>query len=306
VIKKYKMLWVAVAALALVETTVRVSGLTDFPVYYVDSEIGYMPKESQSGNFLRKNDWCFNDKSMPIALNWNPNLRPNVLLIGNSIVMGGDRYRQEDKLAPQIQKRLGNQPLIWPIAAGGWTQVNEMVYLNRHPEVVAQADSFAWEYMSGGLSAAKQWPGEYVFPSERPLFASWYVIRRYILPRFFAFKLSSELPVTGNANQDNIKKFDRSVAELVASSNRSRANLIWLYPNALQLREARQGHEWLPERLKLEEISRKHGVTVVDIAANPTWNSSLYRDDGVHLTVEGNSVLASILTEEFLKSRKRE
>jgi hypothetical protein len=301
----FKITGLAIAAIIVIEIAVRASGIANFPIYNVDSTVGYIPKANQSGIFLNKNDWYFNDKNMPIAQNWDSTIRPNILLIGNSIVMGGDVYRQDDKLAPLIQKRLGIRPEVWPIATGGWTQINEMAYLDRHPEIAGEADYFAWEYMAGSLSGATPWAGEYVFPSHRPIYATWYVLRRYVLPRFFDFSGGSELPVTGQADNNNVAKFDSEVGALVRSANRAPAGMIWLYPTAVQLDQERQGKEWLPERGEIEEIARKYGLGIVDMAAKPAWNRTLYRDDGVHPNVDGNGVLASILASEFTEDEKR-
>jgi hypothetical protein len=300
-----KILGVTTAVIIAVEVSVRLSGIVDFPTYNLDSAIGYLPKESQTGFFLDKNDWYFNDRSMPVALTWNPNIRPNILLIGNSIVMGGNSYQQQDKLTPQVQKRLGARPIVWPIAAGGWTQINQIAYLNRHPEVVAEADYLAWEYMSGGLSRANPWPGEYVFPSHRPIYATWYALRRYGLPFVIPFFGASELPVTGSVDKMNVGLFDNALGALTRSGNRGHNGIIWLYPVATQVEEAKRGEEWLPERGQIKEVADKHGLRIVDIAAKVQWNKSLYRADGVHPTVEGVIVLASILADEFGKDREQ-
>jgi hypothetical protein len=53
---------------------------------------------------------------------------------------------------------------VWSVAAGGWTNVNEMVYLDRNPDVLQNADTVIVEHMGGGLAAANPWPGYYVFP----------------------------------------------------------------------------------------------------------------------------------------------
>src|SRR5437899_1649918 len=107
------------AVLIATEIGVRLSGVVDFPVYAVDNEIGYIPKPSQSGSFLHKNAWVFNDRSMGTASPWDPSKRPNILFIGNSIVMGGNPYDQKDKLGPLTQQGIGENYAIWPIAAGG-------------------------------------------------------------------------------------------------------------------------------------------------------------------------------------------
>ncbi len=63
---------------AIAEIASRLSGITDFPVYAVDDEIGYIPKPNPAGSFLDKNSWAINGKSMPTAEAWNPALRPHV------------------------------------------------------------------------------------------------------------------------------------------------------------------------------------------------------------------------------------
>jgi len=59
-----KALTVLVLLLLVTEVGVRFSGLVDFPIYTVESAIGYIPTPSQSGTFFNKNPWVFNDRSM--------------------------------------------------------------------------------------------------------------------------------------------------------------------------------------------------------------------------------------------------
>jgi hypothetical protein len=288
-----KGLVAVIAMLGTMEIAARLSGITDFPVYAVDEEIGYIVKPNQSGRFLDKNSWAFNSKSMSTADEWNPSLRRNILLIGNSIVMGGNPYDQKAKLAPVIASDTGNKYSIWPVAAGGWTNVNEVVYLRRNPDVVKAADFFVWEYMSGGLSGLSLWRGEYVFPSAHPASSGWYVFRRYIVPRLIKMNMN-ELPPVGDLRENHRANFEASVAELSKASGSQHPGLIFTYPTRQELLASRRG-EWLPERDTLNEICRKYGLVMVDIAKSPEWNASLYRD-GVHPTVEGNIVLAKIIS----------
>ena len=139
--KKFK-LYIALTtifSLILIEASVRALGFVDFPVYDLDDEIKYIPSANQSGRFMNENDWYFNNKSMPIRENWSPAGDKNILLIGNSIVMGGNPYKQSDKLVSQIQVRLSNDNKVWPIAVGGWNQPNEIAYLRLHPEIVSRS-----------------------------------------------------------------------------------------------------------------------------------------------------------------------
>jgi hypothetical protein len=277
----------------VVESSLRLAGVVDFPLYHVDDGIGYLIRPNQAGAFLRTHSWVFNDRSMGTERAWDPAQKPNLLLIGNSIVMGGNPYAQPEKLGPLLQSRLGDRLAVWPIAVGGWTEVNETVYLDRNPDVASSANFFVWIVLRGGLSGLNQWHGDYVFPRERPWSATWYVLRRYVLPRFMAFNMN-ELPPQGAPTTENLHTLEAMIARLSQASGAKVPGVLVLYPAESDLAEARRGKEWLPERPELERIAGKYGVRILDIAARKDWSMAQYRD-GTHPTVDGNRVLARII-----------
>ncbi len=71
----------------------RLSGVVDFPVYDSDREIGYVLRPNQSGTFLQKNAQVVNDQSMSTT-KWAPNGSRDLLLIGDSVVLGGNPLTQ--------------------------------------------------------------------------------------------------------------------------------------------------------------------------------------------------------------------
>jgi len=294
---RLKMIFITVLVVfGIAELGIRISGLTDFPAYSTDGEIGYIVKPNQSGRFLNTNAWAFNSKSMPTEHVWESTKAMNIMVIGNSIVMGGNPLDQKDKLIPQIEKDLGSQYSVWPVGIGGWTTVNEMAYLARNPDVVKSTNFFIWEYMPGGLSGLSEWRGDYVFPKQRPIWATWYVFRRYLLPRVSSLNASELPPPTREVDQRYLSEFDGYVAALCKSSGLKHPGVLFLYPEKKDLLMARQATEWLPERRALETISSKYGLTLVDIAQNSAWTESLYRD-GVHPSAAGNVVLAKIISD---------
>ena len=276
------------------EVSVRLCGAVDFPTYLVDDGIGYIPKPNQHGAFLRRHAWVFNDRSMGTGSSWNPTARLNILLIGNSITMGGNPYDQKDKLGPLIQNEVGNRYAVWPIAAGGWTNVNETAYLDRNPDVAQATYYFMWEYMSGGLSSLSEWRGEYVFPKSAPVWASWYVLRRYALPLLVSLNMN-ELPPTGTVDGTYLARFRAAVAALSKAAKSKEHGLIFFYPKKAEYLSALQGRDWLPERLELERIAHEAGSRILDISRTKEWNETLYKRDGIHPTVQGNAVLAKVL-----------
>jgi len=284
---------IVIALILGAELVARLSGIIDFPLYHVDDEIGYIPQPSQAGKFLHEDSWAFNDHSMGTVTPWTP-VPPGILLIGNSIVMGGNPYDQKQKLGPLLQQQMGDAYTVWPIAAGGWTNVNEMAYLKRNPEVALHPRFFVWEFMSGGLSGLSVWHGDLTWPRAHPTWASWYLFRRYVWPRLY-HGLPSELPPVGAPNPAYLAQFKASVLALAQATSDGHSGLVFLYPNKSQYLSARRGEEWLPERSEIRNIAEKAGLDEIDIARQPEWNESLYRPDGVHPTVAGNQALAHIL-----------
>lgn len=293
---------IAVALILATEIVVRAMGMVSFPIYKTDSQVRYIPIPNQNGRFLNSNDWYINDISMPIAKPYVADLHPNVLLIGNSIIYGGNPYKQKEKLTSRIQDLVGHRMMIWPIAAGGWTQVNEIGYLNEHPSIADNADFVAWEYMSGGLSRATPWVGEYVWPTRRPSYATWYVLRRYVLPHLMNLNEPSELPATGAAVTNNVQAFDRALTITLRHIKTPCKGIIWLYPKKVELAKARRGATWLPERDVVAAEARAHDLELLDLTDVQEWKPDLYRSDGTHPSVEGIKVLATILSREILSS----
>jgi lysophospholipase L1-like esterase len=288
---------ILLALIGAAEIGVRLSGILDFPTYLVDPEIGYLLKPNQSGKFLNKNPWVFNDRSMPIGANWNPRAHPDLLLIGNSVIMGGNPYAQQDKVGPLVQRELGDSVAVWPTAVGGWTQVNETAYLQRNPDIVGANAFFVWEVMNGGFSRLAPWAGDYVFPRQRPLCGSCYVLRRYLLPRILSLH-ESELPPVGQSDPQQVANFEAMIARLCASSPAAVHGVhgvLLLYPTQPELAQARRGVEWLPDRSEFERIAASHGLRVIDLAAQPDWDDSKYRNDHTHPSVQGNQVLAHVI-----------
>jgi hypothetical protein len=200
-------------------------------------------------------------------------------------------------LGTLIQDQIGNHYAVWPIAAGGWTDVNETVYLERNPDVEKATYFFLWEYMSGGLSARSKWVGEYIWPQAHPIWGSWYAVRRYFVPYVLRINMLGLPPApTGTVNPEYLKDFKEAIATLGETARSKEPGLLFLYPQKAEYVMASQGKEWLPERAELERIATRYNLHVVDISRAKEWNQTLYREDNVHPTVQGNVVLAKILS----------
>ena len=258
----------------------RVLGLTDFPIYIVDDGVGYTVKPNQAGNFMIVNGWSFNDRGMGTSRAWNPNLKENILLVGNSIIMGGNPYRQEEKIGPLLEHLLAERYSVWPIAVGGWTNVNEAAVLERNKDVVSDSQFIIVEYMNGGFSSLSRWPGEYVFPINRPSLATWFLLRKYVLPilDLRIFHLKNELPPIGPPVPENVERFEQILAALKPGAHFRRRGILFLYPARSELLRKRTfGQEWLVNRPLLTELAQRYDLMIIDIAERPEWNELSYR-----------------------------
>ncbi len=280
------------ALLVAAEVIVRGVGLVDFPVYAVDSQVGYYPQPNQAGRLMQKRHWVFNDRSMGIAAPWKATDKTDILLIGNSVVLGGTPYDQPAKVTPLMQSQLAATCAVWPVATGGWSAVNALNFLERNTDIVDGNDFFVWEYMAHGLTRPTAWLGEAKFPTHTPLWAGGYVMHKW-LDEWIASP-PAQVPATAATVADNYQRFEAMLSRLARAGHRRGSGIVLLYPDRNQLAGARLGLEWMPERPRIERMARDHGLLIVDVASQPQWTDTLYRDD-VHPTPQGNAVLAGIL-----------
>jgi hypothetical protein len=274
------------------ESYLRWAGFGSYPIYFLDRELKYIPASNQNGVFLNRNRWFFNDRHMGNSDNWTRDKHPDVLLIGNSIVLGGNPFDHNEKLGPLLQKALGDKYSVWSAAAGGWTNVNEMAYLDQNKDVAQNADIVVIEYMAGGLSTPAPWPGYYVFPDRRPVLLSSYIVGKYVLPSLkgrIPVNESGALPPVGEIDQTQLERFTDLLATLVKTSK----VIIFFYPTKSELANITA---WEKTIEPIVHVCKLLPLTCVDIAEEQSWSAGMYRgDDGVHPTVEGNRHLALII-----------
>ena len=269
-----------------IELSLRFAGLIDFPLYEANNEIGYIPKPSQNGLFLRKNSWKFNSKSMG-ASEFMPTDATDTLLIGDSVVLGGNPYKEEDKLGNQLQKSL-KQP-VWPISAGSWSLRNELIYLKVHPEVVKDIDQFIFILNSEDFGPASSWACEEKHPRTQPLLASVYIMKKYIYSWDSCDVMPPELRVPkGNWNED-LREF--------ISMNKVRGKKIFffLYPNKFEMLVNTSLFEKLEVYAKDLINASDNSASVYSVGRDSRWKSEFYKDE-IHPTIEGTKVLADIIS----------
>lgn len=269
--------------LTLIEIAIRLSGIVDFPLYDANNKIGYIPKPNQSGSFLRSHDWQFNSLSMG-APEFKPTASVDVLLIGDSVVLGGNPYRQADRLGPQLQKISGEN--VWPISAGSWALRNELHYLNSHLTVVSSIDQLIFVLNSADFEEASSWSCEETHPRSHPVYATAYVIKKYLYNWSPCKATPVDLKVPSGDWKAELKEF------LQNNPTIGKKVSFFLYPD-----KAEATNETLRAQ-KLEDYATELAVSgaeeIFSVGRDPRWNELFYRD-GIHPTEKGTEVLAHII-----------
>lgn len=265
-----------VAAALLAELGVRVSRVDDAPLYLADKRIGYIPAPNQSGAFLWTHRWSFNALSMGTPQAFTPHLPGSILLVGDSIVLGGNPYRAEDRLGPQLAQATGRP--VWPIAAGSWALQNELQYLGDHPAVVGGVDQVVIVSNSGDFGPPSAWANELTHPRQRHWSSAWQLFRKYVWP-----PASPAVPAQLRVAPRDLH------AQLAALAARvPRPVIVLLYPNKAEDQNGSRCGFPTPALFKVSN------VRLYCLKPARGWTTTAYRDD-IHPTPAAMHLLARLI-----------
>jgi hypothetical protein len=283
--------WGAIVSLAVLlvcitgEVLLRSVGAISFPLYRVDPAIGYYPAPSQQGALFHRNDWAFNERSMGTSRPFR--VTPDaVLLVGDSIVFGGNFFKQADKLGPQLEQ-VSRRP-VYPLAAGGWSFNNELAMLRAHPELLA-VPTMVWVSESGDFGELAAWTSALQWPDKTPPSALAYYTQKYVLrPRDVVVAPMSEAAT--RQWQSNLDWF----------LHHYHGRVIWaLYPLRKELGQP------LPQAFT-PLLARLQGrADIIEVVADSRWTDSLYRDPQIHPSATGNKVLAQMIAQRLQATARR-
>ncbi|MGK2915981.1 MAG: hypothetical protein ACSLE5_16285 [Porticoccaceae bacterium] len=281
----------------------RFAGIIDFPLYDADEHIGYIPRPNQAGSFLNQYRWQVNEKSQG-SETWQPDQKPDVLLIGDSIVWGGNPYDQPDKLGPTLARHLPGMA-VWSAAAGSWNVPNEVEYMDRFPEVVSACEYVVWVLNSADLGTRSQWASELTHPRQRPISALWYVFEKYALSGLQA-KLSilgsTEIPGHTEQSPVFLPETEALLRDRLRSLSEHARVLVVLWPDRATVagdETALAGYREFASRVHRLALEP---VDVLNLLDAPGLTPDLYRDE-IHptpnLTPSGNAYLATQIAEKL-------
>ncbi|KQP21999.1 hypothetical protein ASF43_24430 [Pseudorhodoferax sp. Leaf267] len=283
----------------LAEVAARWSGVLSMPLYLADPQLGYVPRPDQQGAQLHKNAWVVNEKSMGTS-SWSPNGARDLLLLGDSLVWGGDAYDQPDRLGPQMEQGLPDWR-VWPAAANSWAVLNEIAYLDHHPDVQAEADVVVWVLNTADLGGRAQWANPISHPLERPASAVVYLLQRHVLRDvghlFDRLKWAVMGPGPGQQRAQVVDAASVAALERKLQQLSGKPVLFVLVPHRAELGEPTP--RYLEFRAAL--VGALGGCCgLLELRDDPGWTLGLYRDE-IHPTVQGNRLLAARIVQRLVK-----
>lgn len=266
------------------ESVLRVCGTIDFPIYETNAAIGYIPAANQAGSFLNKNEWRFNELSMG-AGPFKPGPWIDTLLIGDSVVLGGNPITQDDRLGAALERAIGGR--VWPVSAGSWAIRNELNYLKTHRAVIASIDQIVFVINSGDLNDRKsQWNCDANHPRQRPILASWYLLEKYIL------HLKNCTPGFDASEHQGIAW--RKEFESFLGWPETRGKPIYVVTHLAVDELATPALQNAAEATMMTQLKAYKDLRFITPAQAKGWGTRLYRD-GIHLNANGNQALAAII-----------
>lgn len=284
---RFKVLLAVASVTVVSEVGIRIAGLADFPIYKADASIGYIPAPNQSGSFLRTNDWAFNERSMGTSRPYSPGPGIDILLVGDSIVFGGNPYKQVDKLGPQLEK--ASSATVWPISAGSWALQNELQYIRDNPDLFLSIDKVVFVLNSADMGAPSYWGSDLTHPRSHPTSALFNLLSKYVFSRFAG---SSEETVR------QLRVMPRDVISDLKSFSVAwgRSFDVILYPNRLERADPAAWNASMQpviEALERADIPamKVHSRLVID-----AFEDSDYRD-GIHPTPQAMGKLANLIAQ---------
>lgn len=294
---------VAIILLGLVaiEIVLRLAGFESFPLFLADRDLGYIPAPNQHGAFLRTYRWRYNEYSMGASSFHPTEHKKNILLLGDSIVMGGNPIDEPQKLGPQLQKQEGSDCAVWPASANSWSFLNEKAYLDCNPSILQAIDTLVWIFNSGDFQTKSIWFSDRYHPRAYPLWLTGFVFDKYMMPlsweRYLPQKWRTLFPNVSNIPIDAAwGEFEQYISSLQRRPNHPKLLICW-YPTVQELefeRKKTPPQSWNQLTKKMESFTSQNQVPFLELTHEEEWNSLFYRDD-IHPTAEGYSLFAKIL-----------
>jgi hypothetical protein len=264
------ILGVLVLALAgAAEVGLRLTGVADVPLYRPDPHYGYIPAASQSGAWRNRMRWAYNSLSMGVAEPFRPG---GVLLIGDSIVNGGNQADQSQRLGPQLEGMIGKD--VWPVSAKSWALLNELAWMRDNPRVVRDVERIVIVLNPEDFEEPSVWTPDPNRPEHKPVSQVFFLLDRLVLAPMRGEPVK---PKSGRDWKAEFAAFRRETNKPV---------LVVLYSG--------RGPD------AIERAAPDLGPDVLIVKQDPRWKGETF-SDYLHIQPGGNALLARLIAERLAR-----
>jgi lysophospholipase L1-like esterase len=309
--RKYKIIFIlGVVSLVTIEISLRLLfGLGNPILSEADSYTGYRFQPDQKvvrfGKRIEYNQ--YSQRSKPITLQ-KPKETLRILMIGDSVLNGGNPIDQKQVITEQLQAKLKaavQHTEVLNASAGSWGIGNHLGYLKKFgtfdsDAVILQIGSHDLTQPTSTSERVRNDPN---YPTRPPLSAIQEAVNRYLLPRilentnFNPFS-NQEIPHISSAQVD--QQFQKNMEAFKAAVKLVRDKKIPIYvlftPNRYDLIPKPATPPYKPEFM---QVLKSLQIQVFD--THEAWSKlpsnvvATYFRDEVHLNEVGNQAVANLI-----------
>jgi hypothetical protein len=264
-----------------IEEAVNYLKLVDFPLYTTDNDFGYRVSDNQSGIFMRRNSWSFQENGLST---FYPDSSSDkvILIVGDSVVLGGNQIDNHYRLGSILS--LYKESKVISAAAGSWSLLNEISFVKKIGIDLSQFSTVVFVLNSEDFGQPSIWKSELSHPTHHPLVSSIYLFMKYIYPRPPAASVDTKSPRQWTAEWPGL------LASIPGKV------IVVSYPTKRQLTNPSERIAELAPAIDTLRALSGDRVQILDVAADARWNASLYSDN-IHPTRAGNQVLGAIIAD---------
>ena len=276
---------ICLAALVLAELLIRWTGIKSFALFTTDDRCHYRMKASQRGNFLNRYQWAYDERGMRTK-NHVSTLSGAVILLGDSVVDGGNYLTQSETLAERLQGAIGRT--VYPIACHGWSIENELAALTSMPSW-QDAEKLILVLNCGDFDYTNEGSSHWSFPRRLPLWLfPWFVCRQ--LYRRYPAWWPPERPAPTAEGIKRLRNQNLTRFKDVVEQFRGTVTI---------LRFPFKGENTATETY-FEDLAAvaKSKVSLIDITDSPMWTEDCYLDK-IHPNSKGVDVLSTYIEEKL-------
>lgn len=280
------------AALVISEMTLRWLGFHDFPTYREDNQYEYIHHSNQKRKIYR-NDFFTNHYGMRSAE--VDTAKKSVLLIGDSVLNGGNRNSNKDLASSIIGNYLPDSLQSLNISSGSWGPDNGMEFIKTHGDFNASLVVLIFNSHDAGdfMSFSPQVGINPTKPAKNDQIAIIAFFKRFLLPKINKPVYVSEISKTTTGNFTELNPGWDYFFKYCKSKNIPL--IVFLHSEKTESKIGRYDEEGQ----KIIAFCRENNIVIVE---DINEIAPEYYSDEIHLNPKGQKMIADLLRPVILKS----